>query len=84
MSQRPGFVVDHQVPADGGVSPNAYVPVISVQVRCNWPPRATYEQVIEALGAAMGKAMAELANGRERWRRDEPTHRYDWAEPRDQ
>jgi len=25
MSRRPGFVVDHKQPADGGVSPNQYV-----------------------------------------------------------
>lgn len=80
MSRRPGFVVDHRVPADGGVSPNAYVAQVSVQVRCNWPPGATELQVIEALGAAMGKAMAELKNDRDRWQAGEPEYRYHWKE----
>ena len=49
MSSRPGFVVDHRVPADGGTPPNQYVGQVSVQVRCNWPPRATRDEVSHAL-----------------------------------
>lgn len=60
MSRRPGFVVDHRVPADGGKPPNQYRDLISVQVRCNWPLLSSRTQVIEALGQAMGKALAEV------------------------
>lgn len=49
MSARPGVLVDVRRPADGGVSPNAYVPIISAEVRCFWPPRATEEEVAEVL-----------------------------------
>jgi len=80
MSRRPGFVVGHFQSADGGVPPNQFHPVISVQVRCNWPPRATEQEVIEALGAAMGKALAELKNDRERWAAGDPGYRYHWSD----
>lgn len=60
MSGRPGFVVDHRVPADGGESPNAYVAQVSVQVRCNWPPLATQAQVVTALADACLEAIAEF------------------------
>lgn len=60
MSRRPGFVVDHMQTADGGVSPNQFHPVISVQVRCNWPPRASIEECRQALMECYEKAVAEL------------------------
>lgn len=61
MSRRPGFVVDHFEGADGGVSPNKFHAVISVQMRCNWPPLATVEQVRLAMAECYVKAMDELA-----------------------
>lgn len=60
MSARPGFVVDHRVKADGGEPPNQYPDRISVQVRCNWPPKATHDEVVKALAAAYGAAIREL------------------------
>ncbi len=60
MSSRPGFVLDHRVPADGGTPPNQYVGQVSVQVRCNWPPKATYDEVIKALAAGYMAAVKEL------------------------
>lgn len=60
MSSRPGFVLDHWQAADGGVSPNVYAAVISVQVRCHWPPRASVEEVRQALMDGYEKAAAEL------------------------
>lgn len=60
MAPRPGFVVDHFTPADGGKPPNRYHPVVSAQVRCNWPPLATDEQIREALMRAYEKAVAEV------------------------
>jgi len=62
MSSRPGFVVDHNQSADGGVSPNQYADRISVQVRCHWPPLATEEEVRQALMDGYEKAVAELEN----------------------
>ena len=60
MSRRPGFVADHRVPSDGGIPPNQYVGQVSVQVRCNWPPRATRAEVLHALAEGYAKALAEL------------------------
>lgn len=64
MSGRPGFVVDHFQDADGGVSPNKFHPVISVQMRCNWPPLSTFEETMDALNACYLKAVEELARMR--------------------
>lgn len=60
MSSRPGFVVDHMQSADGGVEPNRFHPVISVQMRCNWPPLATIDECREALMTCYEKAVIEL------------------------
>ena len=59
MSRRPGFVHDYTQPADGGVPPNQYHGLISVQVRCNWPPLASTDEVL----AAMMRAFAEAVVG---------------------
>lgn len=60
MSRRPGFVADHRQPADGGVSPNQYHALISVQVRCNWPPLATRAEIEHALAQGYALALASL------------------------
>lgn len=60
MSSRPGFVVDHRVLADGGKPPNQYVGQVSVQIRCNWPPKATRDQVLLALAACYDEAARAL------------------------
>ena len=60
MTRRPGFVVDHFVSADGGVPPNQFHPVVSAQVRCNWPPLATKAEVRQTLEQVYLKALAEL------------------------
>jgi hypothetical protein len=65
MAGRPGFVVDHFVKAaEGGwplsVSPNQYADVVSVQMRCNWPPLAPKRVVRDALVDGFLKALREL------------------------
>lgn len=70
--------MDHFEPADGGKSPNAYRPFISVQIRVHWPPRATVREVMVAMGRAVGKAAAELKRDRELWEADAPDYRYHW------
>lgn len=64
MAQRPGFIADHFVKADGlwplSKSPNQYPDLISVQVRCHWPPLAPVEHVRAALTVAYEKAIGEL------------------------
>ena len=59
MAQRPGVNVSIQVKADGGVSPNAYVPWITAEIRCFWPPRATEQEVEDAITALYHKALEE-------------------------
>lgn len=64
MSQRPGFIADHFVKADGrwpfSKSPNQFPDVISVQMRCHWPPLAPKSEVRDALHDCYLKAIAEL------------------------
>lgn len=57
MSKRPGFGVTVRADADGGVSPNAYFASITAEVRLFWPPRATREQVLDALHQAVEEAL---------------------------
>ena len=60
MSRRLGFVVrvDHE--SDGGVSPNAYVPFVTVEVRVFYPPRATRDELDSALQDAFQQAETNL------------------------
>lgn len=57
MSARPGFSVNVTEPADGGESPNRYMPWITAEIRCFWPPKATDAQVLDALQQAHEKAL---------------------------
>lgn len=54
MSARPGFTVSKVVPCDGGVSPNAYVGQVTVEIRVHYPPK----QVLLA-GDTMADAVEE-------------------------
>lgn len=64
MSQRRGILVTHTVKAEGRWpltrSPNKQPDVITVEVRMHWPHPAPRAEVIAALGAVCGKALAEL------------------------
>lgn len=57
MARRPGFAVTVRADADGGVSPNTYMPLITAEVRLFWPPRATREQCLDALNDCVEEAM---------------------------
>ena len=58
MTGRPGIETTVRLDADGGSTPNAYSPFISAHVRIYWPPRATDEQIEQALSAALNSARA--------------------------
>lgn len=61
MSSRPGFIIDHRVRTDnGGVSPNAYVAQVSVQLRVNAPPLCRRSEVREAICEAFNQALDQL------------------------
>ena len=64
MSARPGILVDVRRPADGGVSPNRYVAVISAEIRCHWPPRATEKEIIDVLEEVVEQALAAVREER--------------------
>jgi hypothetical protein len=52
-------IVDH--PCDGGVSPNAYRPAITAEVRVFYPPNTvTKEQVMAAFQEAVETASAKI------------------------
>ena len=57
MARRPGFGVTVRHDADGGQSPNFYMPLITAEVRLFWPPKATREQILDALEQAVEEAM---------------------------
>jgi hypothetical protein len=49
----------------GGVSPNAYVPRITVEVRVFWPPHLDHEEAaIEMLEEAARQAVADIRDER--------------------
>lgn len=60
MARRPGFGVTVRADADGGKSPNTYMPLITAEVRLFWPPKATREQVLDALEQAVEEAMEKF------------------------
>lgn len=67
MSARPGVLVTVREAADGGVSPNAYVPMVSVEVRAFWPPKSEPEAVEEAIQRAADQAIDEHRRKRAEW-----------------
>lgn len=73
MSNRPGLRVTIRKPADGGASPNRYVPVITAEIRLHWPPKATADDIDAALSAAIDEARMALTRTRDR-RNPEPPH----------
>lgn len=59
VTQRPCVYVLRDEPADGGVSPNAYKPVATVEIRVFWPPRDP-AAAHRAFEAAVAEARARL------------------------
>lgn len=57
MARRPGFGVTVRTDADGGVSPNVYMPLVTAEVRLFWPPKATREQCLDTLNQAVEEAL---------------------------
>lgn len=61
MSARASAYVIKDVPCDGGESPNAFVPRITVEVRVHYPPNTvSHQQVQEALDEAYDDASQTL------------------------
>lgn len=60
MSSRPGVVVSAFAAADGGVSPNRYIPTITVEIRAFWPPKATDAEIDAVLLDALIRAKASI------------------------
>ena len=61
MSSRKGAYVTRSERVHGGVSPNAYVPKITVEIRAFWPPSLGHqERVIELIREAAEEAIAEV------------------------
>jgi len=64
VSSRRGAYVSLQRRVHGGVSPNAYRPVITVEVRAFWPPYLGHEPEVldmlaEAIEAAVEKVLSQ-------------------------
>jgi hypothetical protein len=64
VSQRPGFVFDHFVRAEGRwpltKSPNQHPDVISTQIRCHWPHTAPKQEILDALAEVYANAVGEV------------------------
>lgn len=60
MAQRPGVQLTAHRPADGGEHPNRYFPTISAHIRVYWPPKATRDEVLQALTDAYLQAGEEI------------------------
>jgi hypothetical protein len=64
VSQRPGFIVDERRGTQhGGISPNAFMPYITVQVRLHAPPLCTRSEVVAALSEAYMEALDKIEEG---------------------
>lgn len=60
MSRRRGFIGTAKVSTDGGVSPNAYMPYVTAEVRVFAPPRATRAEIDVAIEEALADARRQL------------------------
>lgn len=88
MSSRKTILVSRKVDCDGGRSPNAYVPHITVELRAAFPPNTvTREQVMQILdevGREFGYQLAEALPPEGTWRsvegREGPNG---WLRPRE-
>ncbi|UYL87675.1 hypothetical protein SEA_VRESIDENCE_35 [Arthrobacter phage VResidence] len=69
MSSRPGVLATHIAPADGGVSPNRYIPSITAEVRVFWPPLATEAEILDALNRAVASAHKQIDERRAEYER---------------
>lgn len=66
MGQRRGVYVRRFANVDGGRSPNAYVPMITVELRAFFPPHLGHEEeTARLLTEAYDEAMAHLAEAGE-------------------
>ena len=59
MATRPHIHVCRRVPVDGGKSPNAYFPQITVEIRTFWPTHQV-ERALEEFDGAVASARAQL------------------------
>jgi len=57
MAARKGLLAQVFQPCDGGVSPNAFVPAITVDVRVHFPPFTATEDEVRS---AMTEAVAQM------------------------
>lgn len=61
MSHRESAIVTHRVYTEnGGVSPNAYVPEITVQIRVHFPPLVTDVELQMAFAEAVTQARRKI------------------------
>lgn len=62
MSSRKSAYVIKDEPCDGGVSPNAYKPAITVEVRVFYPPNTvSHREVLSVLSQAMADTQEQLS-----------------------
>lgn len=62
MSHRVSTYVTAKRKANGGVSPNAFVPWASGEIRLFWPPLATEDQVLDLLFDLYQQAVTDVKN----------------------
>ena len=68
MSARKSLYAITDMGCDGGVSPNAFVPRITAEIRVHFPPNTvTKEQVREALITSMMKVELQIDEYFEGW-----------------
>jgi hypothetical protein len=62
MSSRPGITATVKHEADGGVSPNRYIGLITAEIRVHWPPLATPAQIELALREVIRDAQQQISD----------------------
>lgn len=65
MSRRSSVIITHRIPTpNGGVSPNAYIPEITVDIRAFWPPLVTDQELLIAFEEAVSRARRAMKEKR--------------------
>lgn len=62
MSHRVSTYVTGKRKANGGVSPNAFKPWVSAEIRIFWPPLASEDQVLDLLFDLYQQAVTDVKN----------------------
>lgn len=83
MSHRPHIYISKRVPCDGGVSPNAFFPQVTVEIRVFYPTHQLFlansvlQDAYEDAMTEMGNRIINYRTAMEEWRDAHPEEQHD-------